>query len=110
LKKTKSIRNFFDLLLPLSANLRIVVFVDIKSNDVLNPYMLIWRVTNNMDALRDIFVSAMMVGIDGTNKNEIDDFQREWPDDVVCTPTIVEKLKQKSLWDLDENLTIKYQL
>ena len=34
-----------------------------------NSYMLIWRVSNNIDAQRDIHVSGLMVGIDGTNKN-----------------------------------------
>ena len=110
LNKTKNTREYFDALIALSTNIRIVVFVDAEANDVLNPYMLIWRVTNNMDALRDIFTSGLMVGIDGTNKSSIDGFSREWPDDVVCTKSVVEALEQKSLWDLEENLHKKYQL
>ena len=72
--------------------------------------MLIWRVTNNMDAIRDIFISGLMVGVDGTNKNMLDGFNREWPDDVDCTSSVVESLKSKGLWDLDEKLYEKFQL
>ncbi|QSZ42071.1 menaquinone biosynthesis decarboxylase [Sulfurimonas aquatica] len=108
--KTRNIRECFDALITLSPNLRIVVFVDVKKNDVLNSYMLIWRVTNNIDALRDIYVSGLMVGIDGTNKNSFDGYKREWPDDVDCTEHIVEVLKSKKLWDLEERLNNKFQL
>ena len=108
--KTKNAKEYFDALVSLSTNIRIVVFVDAKANDVNNAYMLIWRVTNNMDAQRDIFISGLMVGIDGTNKSQIDGFTREWPDDVECTKSVVKALKAKSLWDLEESLNNKYQL
>jgi 4-hydroxy-3-polyprenylbenzoate decarboxylase len=108
--KNKNAREYFDALISLSPNLRIVVFVDKEKNDVLNPYMLVWRVTNNMDAIRDVFVSGLMVGIDGTNKTQLDGFTREWPDDVDCTPSVVKSLKEKSLWDLDDKLYNKFQL
>ncbi|MEA1893186.1 MAG: menaquinone biosynthesis decarboxylase [Campylobacterota bacterium] len=108
--KTKTAKEYFDALVDLSTNIRVVVFVDEKKNDILNPYMLIWRVTNNMDALRDVFVSGLMVGIDGTNKNQLDGFNRRWPDDVDCTLSVVEELKKKGLWDLDKSLCDRYQL
>jgi len=110
LKKSKNAKEYFDALISLSANIRIVVFVDEKANDVSNSYMLVWRVTNNIDAHRDIFQSDLMVGIDGTNKSTIDGFNREWPDDVDCSPEVIDGLKKKSLWDLDEKLNIRYQL
>ena len=110
LEKTKSAKHYFEALVELSTNIRIVVFVDEKSNDIMNPYMLVWRVTNNIDAQRDIFISGLMVGIDGTNKNQVDDFTREWPDDVECTESVVKSLKDRRLWDLDEKLNKKYQL
>jgi 4-hydroxy-3-polyprenylbenzoate decarboxylase len=110
LKKTRKVKECFDLLLALSTHIRVVVFVDEEKNDVTNAYMLIWRVTNNMDALRDVFISGLMVGIDGTNKNIIDGFTREWPDDVDCTLSVIENLKAKSLWNLDEEVYKKFQL
>ena len=108
--KAKNARIYFDALYSLNKHIRIVVFVDDFKNDVENSYMLIWRVTNNMDALRDVFISELMVGIDGTNKGSLDGFTREWPDDVDCTLSVVESLKEKSLWDLDDKLYNKFQL
>ena len=108
--KKRPVRECFDLLTPLSPYLRIVIFVDTAHNDVTNPYMLIWRVTNNLDAQRDLFISGLTVGLDGTNKTAIDGFVRRWPDDVTCTPSVVAALKAKKVWDLDEVLERKYQL
>ena len=108
--KTKNVKEYFDALVGLSTNIRIVVFVDVAKNDVFNSYMLIWRVTNNIDALRDIFISGLMVGIDGTNKNLLDGFDREWPDDVDCTLSVVESLKSRGIWDLSEKEYKKFQL
>ena len=108
--KTKTAKSYFDALISLSTNIRIVVFVDEAKNDVFNPYMLVWRVTNNMDAQRDVFVSGLMVGVDGTNKTTLDGFTRRWPDDVDCTPSVVESLKERGIWDLDEKTYKEYQL
>ena len=110
LNKTKIAKEYFDALVTLSTNIRIVIFVDEAKNDVTNPYMLIWRVTNNMDAQRDVFVAGLMVGIDGTNKSPVDGFTREWPDDVDCTASVVQTLKNKKLWDLNDTLSEKFQL
>ena len=109
-KKVRNMKKSFDELVALSSNMRIVVFVDEAKNDIFNPYMLIWRVTNNIDAQRDIYRAGVMIGIDGTNKNILDGFEREWPDDVECSRDIVETLKEKNIWNLDEKLSIKYQL
>ncbi len=108
--KNKTVKEYFDALISLSTNIRIVVFVDDIKNDVTNPYMLVWRVTNNIDAERDIFISGLMVGIDGTNKKPIDGFTREWPDDVDCTQSVIESLKKRKLWDIEDKLYKKYQL
>ncbi|WP_373072632.1 menaquinone biosynthesis decarboxylase [Sulfurimonas sp.] len=108
--KSKNVKEYFEALVPLSTNIRIVVFIDEKANDVFNAYMTLWRVTNNIDAQRDIFISGLMVGIDGTNKNKFDGFTRRWPDDVDCTPSVIESLKQKGVWDFPEKLQVKYQL
>ena len=110
LNKTKNAREYFDALVSLSRYLRIIVFVDDTKNDVYNSYMLLWRVSNNIDAMRDIYISDLMVGVDGTNKNSLDGFTREWPDDVECTKKVVDSLKVKSVWDLDDKLEKKYQL
>jgi len=108
--KTKTVKEYFDALVSLSPNIRIVVFVDDNKNDIENPYMLVWRVTNNIDAQRDIFISGLMVGVDGTNKTPLDGFNREWPDDVDCTKSIIESLKKRKIWDLTDEEFNTYQL
>lgn len=110
IEKGRKVKECFDALVELSMHIRVVVFVDVQKNDIFNPYMLIWRVTNNIDATRDVFISGLSVGIDATNKNSIDGFNREWPDDVECTSDVVEALKSKGSWDLDEKLFNKYQM
>ena len=110
LKKESSVTALFERLDLLKKYLRIVVFVDEKNNNIENPYMLVWRVVNNMDASRDLRIVDEMIYIDGTNKNKLDGFERRWPDDVTCTPKVVESLKKRGLWDLDENLEDLYQL
>ncbi len=110
LRKTKTAKEYFDALVTLSTYIRIVVFVDAEKNDVNNSYMIIWRVTNNMDAQRDVFVSGLMVGVDGTNKTSLDGFTREWPDDVDCTQSVVDDLKERGLWNLEDELYERYQL
>ena len=110
LKKRKNAREYFDQLISFSTNMRIVVFVDDEKNDIYNSYMLIWRVTNNIDALRDIYTSGLMVGVDGTNKTALDGFTREWPDDVECSKSVIDSLKEKNLWDIDDKIVQHYQL
>jgi 4-hydroxy-3-polyprenylbenzoate decarboxylase len=51
-----------------------------------------------------------MVGVDGTNKTMLDGFTREWPDDVECTQSVVNLLKQKNIWDIDDRRESYYQL
>ncbi len=110
IKKSKSVKEYFEVLEPLKEYIRILVFVDEVKNDIFNPYMLIWRVTNNIDAQRDIYQSGLMVGIDGTNKNQLDKYDREWPDDVECTQSVVDSLKARNLWDLEDEIYNKFQL
>ncbi|MDD5716703.1 MAG: menaquinone biosynthesis decarboxylase [Sulfuricurvum sp.] len=110
IRKTRSLRECFSALETLKTYLRIVIFVDEAKNDIHNPYMLIWRVSNNIDAGRDIYRSESIVAIDGTTKTAMDGFEREWPGDVECTPSVVERLKALLVWDLEADREKKYQL
>ncbi len=109
-EKRRNLKQAFEALVDLANHLRVVVFVDKEKNDIFNPYMLIWRVANNIDAQRDVFVSGLMIGLDGTNKNALDGYTREWPGDVECTQSVVDSLKSKGVWDLDDSEFEKYQL
>ena len=110
IEKQCSVSTLFERLDDLKNHLRIVAFVDVKNNNIENPYMLTWRIVNNLDAQRDLKILSDVVYIDGTNKNSYDGFERRWPDDVTCTPEVVSKLKEKKLWDLDAELEALYQL
>lgn len=109
-KKSTSMKEVFENIKGLEENLRIVVFVDSEKNDLDNPYMLIWRVVNNIDAGRDIYISGDLVGVDGTNKNSLDGFEREWPGDVECTPSVISSLVDREILQMDKSLQDKFQL
>ncbi len=108
--KVTAMRPVFDALKVLEAHLRVVVFVDEAHNDLENPYMLVWRVVNNIDAGRDIYRDADMIGIDGTNKGALDGFEREWPGDVNCTPAVLESLQKRGVLEIEDDLIHKFQL
>jgi len=106
--KTKPAREIFDKLKELKKHLRIVVFINTPETH--NPYMLVWRVTNNIDALRDVWIEEI-IGVDGTNKSEIDGFDREWPPDVDTTAEVVDKLKKLGLIEgISEEELKKFQV
>jgi 4-hydroxy-3-polyprenylbenzoate decarboxylase len=107
--KTTTAKTLFESLVPLHKHLRIVVFVDECHNDVANPYMLIWRVFNNIDAQRDVWLSPF-IGIDATTKNRLDGYTREWPKDVDCDPTVIDNLRKRGIIDCDDALIHAYQL
>jgi len=108
-KKRSQLELFKDLK-ELSNHIAILAVVDKDNNDLDNPYMLIWRVVNNIDAKRDILLKPF-IGIDGTNKSkEYDNFNREWPKDANCTKEVLEKLQKLKVIDIDEEFIKKFGL
>ena len=106
-EKNRSQKYLIDELKPLFNHIKILAIVDEKNNELDNPYMLVWRVVNNIDSNRDIYIDGHTVCIDATNKNSHDNFQRRWPDDVVCTSSVVEDLRKRNIIDIDDSF-IKY--
>ena len=41
-----------------------------------NPYMLFWRVINNIDALRDIYINGENLYVEATAKDELEGYTR----------------------------------
>ena len=91
-------------------HIKILVIIDVKNNDLENAYMLVWRVVNNIDSNRDIYINGQTVSIDATNKNGHDQFQRRWPDDVVCTKSVIEDLQGRKVIDIDNTFINKWGL
>lgn len=109
--KKRSQQHLFETLKPLYDHIKILVIVDAANqNDVNNTYMLLWRVVNNIDSNRDIYIDGHTIGVDGTNKNELDNFLRRWPDDVDCTPSVLQDLRNRKIIDIDEAFIKKFQL
>jgi 4-hydroxy-3-polyprenylbenzoate decarboxylase len=110
IEKSRSQKYLFEELKSLSNHTSIIVFIDVKNNLLDNPYMLVWRVVNNIDSNRDIYFEGNLIGIDATNKNGLDGFIREWPDDVDCTPSVIESLRERKLIDVDDEFMDKFYL
>ena len=109
--KTRSQKHLFEDLKPLYENMKVVIMIDAANqNDVNNPYMLVWRVVNNMDSNRDVYIESNTICIDGTNKNSFDNFKRRWPDDVDCTPEVLESLQERGIIDISDEFKKEFQL
>jgi len=107
--KEESQKTLIEKLQQLSAHIKVAVIVDHLNNDLNDPYMLVWRVVNNIDAQRDVMLEKI-IAVDATNKGELDGFEREWPGDTFCTKEVLNVLQQKGLIDIDENFIKKFGL
>jgi len=109
-EKSSSQREVFKSLEGLLRHIKVLVIVDDKANSLDNPYMLVWRVVNNIDANRDLYFDQETICIDATNKNSLDGFHRRWPDDVSCTTSVLESLKQRGVISIDDDFEEKFLL
>ena len=109
--KTRSQKHIFEDLKSLYENIKILIIVDAANqNDVENTYMLVWRVVNNIDSNRDIYIDSNTLCIDATNKNSFDNFKRRWPDDVDCTKEVLQSLRDRNILNVSDELIKQYQL
>ena len=110
-EKTRSQKHLFEDLKPILENVKILIIIDASNqNDVNNPYMLVWRVVNNIDSNRDMYFDANTICIDATNKNSFDNYKRTWPDDVDCTPSVLKSLQERGVIDISDEFKKLYQL
>ena len=109
INKRKSVMDTIDTLFSLKKHIKILIIVDRKNNDINEPYMLLWRVVNNIDAQRDIILNPFII-IDGTNKSTLDGFNREWPKDTHCSKEVLENLQKRGLININENFIRKFGL
>jgi 4-hydroxy-3-polyprenylbenzoate decarboxylase len=107
--KKKSQLKLIKKLKELKDHIKVLIIVDKDNNDINDPYMLVWRVVNNIDASRDVVLKPF-IAVDATNKSEVDGFQREWPGDTFCTKEVLERLEAKGLIDIDDAFIKKFGL
>ena len=108
-EKTESMSILMQKLEPFYKHIKVLIIIDKANNDIDDPYMLIWRVTNNIDASRDVLLNPFIM-LDATNKGDLDGFQREWPGDTFCTKSVLDDLQKKGLIDIDEAFVRKFGL
>ena len=109
-EKTRNQKYLFEELKPLFGHIKILIIVDSAKNDVNNPYMLVWRVCNNIDSNRDLFIDENIMCLDATDKNAYDNFKRRWPDDVDCTKEVIESLRERKIIDVSDEFINKFYL
>ena len=108
-RKERSQLKLMKKLRALNAHIKVLVIVDEANNDLNDPYMLIWRVVNNIDAQRDVKLK-FIIAIDATNKSELDGFEREWPGDTFCTKEVLDRLQEKGLIEIDDAFIKRFGL
>jgi 4-hydroxy-3-polyprenylbenzoate decarboxylase len=110
LQKKERASEIFERIKELGDYFKIIVLFDEKNNDLSNPYMLFWRVLNNIDAKRDLFLDKNIMMVDATKKTEIDGYDRWWPNDTVCEREVLENLKKRGIVEYDEEFLKKWQI
>ena len=109
LDKKESVKASFERILKFANHFKIVIFTDPKNN-IDNIYISIWRIVNNIDANRDIFINGEQICIDATTKGEFDGYKREWPDETLCDKSVVENLIKRQIIDDDKELFLKFDI
>ncbi len=65
--------------------------------DVADTSQVMWKFFNNLDPRRDIHIFGKRLGIDVTRKYRGEGYEQDWPDEIVMTKEIRDKVDEK--WD-----------
>ncbi|ECR5191907.1 menaquinone biosynthesis decarboxylase [Campylobacter jejuni] len=109
LDKKEKIEQSFDKLLEFKKHFRILVFLDAE-NKLENSYMLVWRVVNNIDAKRDIFIKEERLGVDASAKGEAEGYLRAWPKQTDCTKSVIEDLILRNILENNPDFFNKFEI
>ena len=107
--KNRLVKEVFEELLKFKEHFKLLVFVGCE-NRLENPYMLLWRVTNNIDALRDIYVREGAICIDATAKGEAEGYTRGWPLQTDCDRDVVANLIKRGIVKDEPELFSKFEI
>lgn len=93
-----SARHFWERLLDQPALMPFSILVLCDDTVNLADYSLvIWKACNNVDPKRDMLLRDGRVVIDATRKGPEDGHHREWPEDIVMDPDIVERVRKRAV-------------
>ncbi|MFK0440559.1 menaquinone biosynthesis decarboxylase [Campylobacter jejuni] len=109
LDKKEKIEQSFNKLLEFKKHFIILVFLDTE-NKLENPYMLVWRVVNNIDAKRDIFIKEKRLGVDASAKGEAEGYLKTWPKQTDCTKSVIEDLILRNILENNPDLFNKFEI
>lgn len=108
--KCQNQKNMFEKIKELFSHIKILIIIDASKNDVSNGYMLLWRIVNNIDSNRDVVFYSNTICVDATDKNELDNFMREWPDDVECNKEVLKSLQERNIIEIDDEFFKKFYI
>ena len=88
----KFIRNFLkdDALQSIGVLLVLEAHVDLD-----NTSQVLWKLFNNLDPKRDIQITGQRIGVDLTRKLPEEGYQQDWPEEIVMSDDIIQKVDQK---------------
>ncbi len=89
---TKFIQNFFEDNALQSVGVLLVLEAHV---DLDNTSQVLWKLFNNLDPKRDIQIADQRIGIDVTRKLPEEGYQQSWPDEIVMSEEITQKVDQK---------------
>jgi 4-hydroxy-3-polyprenylbenzoate decarboxylase len=86
------IRNFLkdDALQSIGVLLILEAHVDLDNNS-----QVLWKLFNNLDPKRDIQIAGQRIGVDLTRKLPEEGYQQDWPEEIVMSDDIIQKVDQK---------------
>ncbi len=89
---TKFIRNFLndEVFQSIAVLLVLEAHVDLK-----NTSQVLWKLFNNLDPKRDIQIADQRIGIDVTRKMAEEGYQQNWPDEIIMSDEIIQKVDKK---------------
>lgn len=108
-KMSVSAKELFDKLQIFKEHFKVLIVLDEYTN-LENEYMLVWKITNSIDAIRDIKIIDEQIFIDATDKNEVDAYPFVWPEMTNCSKEVVENLIKKGLIANDTELFEKFEI
>ena len=108
-KKDRPVKELFEKLLIFKEFFKLLVVVDMQ-NYLENPYMLLWRVTNNIDAMRDIYAESEHFCVDATSKDELEGYMRGWPMQTDCEREVVATLVKRGVVKDEPELFHKFEI